>query len=129
MLRLYGPLAIEGSDGVGLGQRATRGLIAYLALKPGPASSDELLEALWPGQDPAAIRSALLEGKTAGRGRSSARPCRAARRLLARPRGAPLRTATRSSGCCEGSRTGGSSSKALALIGEEPLLDVALPVG
>ena len=52
MLRLYGRLRIDGRGRTGLGQRATRALIAYLALKRGPATIDELLEALWPGEAP-----------------------------------------------------------------------------
>src|SRR5579863_3409832 len=63
MLRLYGPLAIEGSDGAGLGQRPTRGLIVYLALKRGAASADELLEALWPKQPPSATRRRLWKAR------------------------------------------------------------------
>jgi DNA-binding SARP family transcriptional activator len=68
MLRLYGSLSIDGSDGVGLGQRSTRGLIAYLALKRGPASSDELLEALWPGQPPGTSRSRLWKARRLAQG-------------------------------------------------------------
>jgi DNA-binding SARP family transcriptional activator len=56
LLRCYGPLVVEGSDGTGLGQRATRGLIAYLAVKRADASAGELLEALWPGQPAARPR-------------------------------------------------------------------------
>jgi DNA-binding SARP family transcriptional activator len=52
MLRLFGRLRIDDSGRNGLSQRATRGLIAYLALKRGPATMDELLEALWPGEAP-----------------------------------------------------------------------------
>ncbi len=63
MLRLYGPLSVDGSDGVGLSQRPTRGLIAYLALKRAPASSDELLEALWPENAPASTRARLWKAK------------------------------------------------------------------
>jgi DNA-binding SARP family transcriptional activator len=63
MLRLFGPLTIEGTDGTGLGQRPTRGLIAYLALKHGPASTDELLEALWPRQAPSKTRSRFWKAK------------------------------------------------------------------
>ena len=63
MLRLFGPLSIDGTDGTGLTERATRGLIAYLALKRGRASLDELLEALWPGEAPAATRPRLWKAK------------------------------------------------------------------
>ena len=64
MLRLYGPLSIDGSDGVGLSQRPTRGLIAYLALKSGPVDSAELSEALWPGEPPAKTRTRLWKART-----------------------------------------------------------------
>jgi DNA-binding SARP family transcriptional activator len=63
MLRLFGPLTIEGGGGASLGQRPTRGLIAYLALKRGAVTSDELLEALWPGQEPTATRSRLWKAR------------------------------------------------------------------
>ena len=63
MLRLYGPLAIEGADGAGLRRRATRGLIAYLALHRGPASFEELAEVLWPGEDFARTRLRLFKAK------------------------------------------------------------------
>src|SRR5579863_7080179 len=63
MLRLYGPLAIEGTDGAGLGQRPTRGLIAYLALKRSAASADEILDALWPGQPVSATRPRLWKAR------------------------------------------------------------------
>jgi DNA-binding SARP family transcriptional activator len=63
MLRLYGPLAIDGSDGAGLGQRPTRGLIAYLALNRGAVPADELLEALWPNQPPSSTRRRLWKAR------------------------------------------------------------------
>jgi len=63
MIRLYGPLSIEGSEGPGLGRRATRGLVAYLALGRGEASFEELLEALWPGADGAKTRPRLWKAK------------------------------------------------------------------
>ena len=63
LIRLYGALAVEGSDGSGLGRRATRGLVAYLALRRGEASFDELLEALWPGEDAAKARPRLWKAK------------------------------------------------------------------
>ena len=64
MLRLFGPLVIDGStDQDGLRERATRGLIAFLALKRAPASLDELSEALWPGESPAKTRPRLWKAK------------------------------------------------------------------
>lgn len=48
MIRLFGPLVVDGSDGRGLGQRATRGLLAFLVLQRGGADAEEILTALWP---------------------------------------------------------------------------------
>ena len=53
MLRLFGRIRVDGTGRTGLNQRATRGLIAYLALKRGPATMDEILDALWPDEAPA----------------------------------------------------------------------------
>ena len=63
MLRLFGPLWIDGTDGAGLNERPTRGLIVYLALKRGPVSSDELVEALWPGDALSKTRPRLYKAK------------------------------------------------------------------
>jgi two-component SAPR family response regulator len=46
---------------------ATRELIAYLALHPNGASRDELIEALWPGQDPKQTRPRLWQSATDAR--------------------------------------------------------------
>ncbi len=62
-LRLFGPLRLEGRDEAVLRQRAVRGLIAYLALRPGPADFDDLAEALWPGQDPERSRPRVHKAK------------------------------------------------------------------
>ena len=126
MLRLYGPLSIDGSDGVGLSQRPTRGLIAYLALKRGAADPEELLEALWPGQEPATTRSRLwkarrqaedLLGEALQRGRDGYRldrralPCDSDE-IERLQQGHPDR---------------GRLEQALALIAGEPLLDIDYP--
>ena len=128
MLRLYGPLSIDGSDGVGLGQRPTRGLIAYLALKRGPASSDELLEALWPGQPPASTRSRLWKAKHQARS-SSATPCNDGRAATCSTAECSAATATRSSDSNTATPSSTRIERALALIGGEPLARHRLPLG
>jgi two-component system, LytTR family, response regulator len=63
-VRLFGPLVVEGSRGEGgLSERATRGLIAFLALRRAPVSLDELSEALWPDESPAKTRPRLWKAK------------------------------------------------------------------
>lgn len=49
---LLGPLELAGCKKKQPRRQATTQLIAYLATHRGPASRDELLEALWPGDDP-----------------------------------------------------------------------------
>jgi DNA-binding SARP family transcriptional activator len=49
---LLGPLEFAGCKKKQPRRQATAELIAYLALQPRRASRDELLEALWPGDDP-----------------------------------------------------------------------------
>ena len=64
MLRLFGPLTIDHADPRVLRQRPTRGLIAYLAIRRGPVSSDELLQALWPDEEPTKlVRQRLWKAK------------------------------------------------------------------
>jgi DNA-binding SARP family transcriptional activator len=56
-IRLLGPVEI---DGIRRPRRAgTIELLAYLALHPDGASRDQLLEALWPGEDPRRTRPRL----------------------------------------------------------------------
>ena len=56
-IRLLGPVEI---DGIRRPRRAgTTELLAYLALHPDGASRDQLLEALWPGEDPRRTRPRL----------------------------------------------------------------------
>ena len=62
-VRLLGHLCIGEGDGTGLRERATRGLIAYLVLKRAPATMDELVEALWPGEAPTKARQRLWKAK------------------------------------------------------------------
>ncbi len=59
---LVGRLRI-GADGTGVGERATRGLIAYLAIKRVPVTLDELTEVLWPGESPVKTRQRLWKAK------------------------------------------------------------------
>jgi len=49
---LLGPLELTGCKKKQPRRQATTELIAYLAIQRRPASRDELLEALWPGDDP-----------------------------------------------------------------------------
>jgi DNA-binding SARP family transcriptional activator len=49
---LLGPLQLTGCKKKQPRRQATAELIAYLAVQRRPASRDELLEALWPGDDP-----------------------------------------------------------------------------
>jgi DNA-binding SARP family transcriptional activator len=51
-VQLLGPLELTGCKKKQPRRQATTELIAYLALQPRRASRDELLEALWPGDDP-----------------------------------------------------------------------------
>jgi DNA-binding SARP family transcriptional activator len=61
MVRLFGPLTVEGSDGRSLGQRTVRGAIAYLAVRRAGASAEELLVALWPDDEPELARPRLWD--------------------------------------------------------------------
>jgi len=49
-ISVLGPLTIDGLEP--LKRAATSEMLAYLALHPPGATRDELIEALWPGQDP-----------------------------------------------------------------------------
>jgi DNA-binding SARP family transcriptional activator len=60
-IRLLGPFAIEGVE-LPSGLRSTsKQLIAYLALHPRGATRDELIEAIWPDQDPKRGRQRLWQ--------------------------------------------------------------------
>jgi len=63
MVCLFGRLGVGGADGEHAGERATRGLIAYLVLKRAAATMDELVEALWPGENPVKTRQRLWKAK------------------------------------------------------------------
>lgn len=62
VIRLVGNLR-AGDDSSGVGERATRALIAYLSIKRAPATLDELSEALWPGESPVKTRQRLWKAK------------------------------------------------------------------
>lgn len=51
-IHLLGPLGLTGCKKKQPRRQATAELIGYLAVQRRPASRDELLEALWPGDDP-----------------------------------------------------------------------------
>src|SRR5581483_3958904 len=51
-IRLLGPLELTGCKKKQPRRQATAELLAYLAIQRRPVSRDELLEALWPGDDP-----------------------------------------------------------------------------
>jgi DNA-binding SARP family transcriptional activator len=64
-IALLGPVAIEG---VRRPRRAaTLELLAYLALHPAGARSDEVLEAMWPGEDPQQTRPRLYQSVSEAR--------------------------------------------------------------
>jgi hypothetical protein len=56
-ISVLGPFRVSRAKRA-LKRAATRELIAYLALQPKGASRDELIEALWPAQDPERTRPA-----------------------------------------------------------------------
>lgn len=63
---VLGPLSIDGLNRR-LRRAATRELVAYLALHPKGASRDELVEAIWPAQDPARTRPRFWQSVTEAR--------------------------------------------------------------
>lgn len=65
-ISLLGPLWIDGTSQPPK-RVPTRELIAYLALHPHGASRDELIEALWPAQDPKKTRRRLWDLATDAR--------------------------------------------------------------
>jgi DNA-binding SARP family transcriptional activator len=65
-ISILGPLRIDGTDRPPK-RVPTRELIAYLALHPKGASRDELIEALWPEQDPKKTRPRLWESASDAR--------------------------------------------------------------
>lgn len=65
-IAVLGPFTIGGAKRA-LKRAATRELIAYLALQPKGASRDELIEALWPAQDPERTRPRFWQSVTDAR--------------------------------------------------------------
>jgi DNA-binding SARP family transcriptional activator len=66
-ISILGPFSLSGAKRA-LKRAATRELIAYLALQPKGASRDELIEALWPAQDPERTRPRFWQSVTDARG-------------------------------------------------------------
>lgn len=65
-ISVLGPFRVSGAKRA-LKRAATRELIAYLALQPKGASRDELIEALWPAQDPERTRPRFWQSVTDAR--------------------------------------------------------------
>ena len=65
-IAVLGPLAIDGLNRR-IKRAATHELLAYLALHPKGASRDELIEAIWPAQDPARTRPRFWQSVTEAR--------------------------------------------------------------
>jgi DNA-binding SARP family transcriptional activator len=65
-IAVLGPLAIDGLNRR-IKRAATHELLAYLALHPNGASRDELIEAIWPAQDPARTRPRFWQSVTEAR--------------------------------------------------------------
>jgi DNA-binding SARP family transcriptional activator len=66
-VRLLGPLELTGCKKKQPRRQATAELIAYLAMRRGPVSRDELLEALWPGDDPRRSAARLYQAVSEAR--------------------------------------------------------------
>jgi DNA-binding SARP family transcriptional activator len=64
---LLGPLELTGCKKKQPRRQATTELIAYLATQRRPASRDELLEALWPGDDPRRSAARLYQAVSEAR--------------------------------------------------------------
>ena len=64
---LLGPLELTGCKKKQPRRQATTELIAYLATRRRPASRDELLEALWPGDDPRRIAARFYQAASEAR--------------------------------------------------------------
>jgi DNA-binding SARP family transcriptional activator len=65
-IAVLGPLAIDGLSRR-IKRAATYELLAYLALHPKGASRDELVEAIWPAQDPERTRPRFWQSVTEAR--------------------------------------------------------------
>jgi DNA-binding SARP family transcriptional activator len=65
-IAVLGPLAIDGLSRR-IKRAATHELLAYLALHPKGASRDELIEAIWPAQDPERTRPRFWQSVTEAR--------------------------------------------------------------
>ncbi|MHB8242225.1 MAG: AfsR/SARP family transcriptional regulator [Solirubrobacteraceae bacterium] len=65
-IAVLGPLAIDGIERR-IKRAATRELLAYLAFHPQGGSRDELIEAIWPAQDPKRTRPRFWQSVTEAR--------------------------------------------------------------
>jgi DNA-binding SARP family transcriptional activator len=65
-ISLLGPLTISGQSRR-IRRAATHELLAYLALHPHGASRDELIEAIWPGEDPERTRQRFWQSVSEAR--------------------------------------------------------------
>jgi DNA-binding SARP family transcriptional activator len=69
-ISLLGSFSIDGVEGGVRGMRSsTEQLLAYLAIHPRGASRDELVEAIWPGDDPRRTRPRLWQSTSEARKR------------------------------------------------------------
>jgi DNA-binding SARP family transcriptional activator len=67
-ISLLGSFSIDGVEGGARGLRSsTEQLLAYLALHPRGATRDELVEAIWPGEDPRRTRPRLWQSTSEAR--------------------------------------------------------------
>lgn len=66
-LRLLGPLELVGCKKKQPRRKATRELLAFLALQHGQVSRDELIEALWPGEEPRRSAERFYQAATEAR--------------------------------------------------------------
>ena len=123
----FGRLRI-GADGTGVSERATRGLIAYLVIKRAPATMDELVEALWPGESPVEDAAATVEGKAAGAA-AARRRARSTSKTATRSTAARLRTDIDELEQLRAPASPGMEEleRAVTLTREEPLADVDYP--
>lgn len=66
-VRVLGPFRIEGAEADQPQRKAARELIAYLSVQPHGATRDELLETLWPDDDPRRSEQRFWQASTEAR--------------------------------------------------------------
>jgi DNA-binding SARP family transcriptional activator len=116
-----------GSDGRVGRERATRGLLAYLAIKRAPATLEELCEALWPGEELQKTRQRLWKATRQARRLVGDRLVREqdSYRLERRSLRVDADELDELRACAEWPLA--AVERALALAGEEPLFGVDYP--